>query len=86
MPVVPCAIVGSSDLWLRKRVEVRFGPAIATEAVRGREARAELDGRIRDAVRALLPDAEPRIPRRRPLAFLSDLLNGTEDVARRAER
>jgi 1-acyl-sn-glycerol-3-phosphate acyltransferase len=86
VPVVPCAIVGSSDLWFRKRVEVRFGPAIATEAVRGREARAELDGRIRDAVRALLPDAEPRIPRRRPLAFLSDLLNGTEDVARRAER
>jgi 1-acyl-sn-glycerol-3-phosphate acyltransferase len=83
VPVVPCAIVGSTDLWFRKRVEVRFGPPISTADVRGREARAELDGRIRDAVLALLPDAEPRLPRRRPLAFLSDLLNGADDVARR---
>lgn len=83
VPIVPCAIVGSTDLWFRKRVEVRFGPAIATDAVRGREARADLDGRIRDAVRALLPTAEPKPPRRRPLAFLSDLLNGAEDVERR---
>ena len=86
VPVVPCAIVGSTDLWFRKRVEVRFGPPIPTGAVRGREARAELDGRIRDAVKALLPATEPRLPRRRPLGFLSDLLNGADDVARRAER
>ena len=32
---------------------------------------------------ALLPDSEPRLPRRRPLSFLTDLLNGAEDVARR---
>lgn len=83
VPVLPCAVVGSTDLWFRKRVEVRFGPPIATDAVRGREARAELDGRIRGAVAALLPDAEPRLPRRRPLSFLSDLLNGAEDIARR---
>ena len=25
VPVVPCAIVGSTDLWFRRRVEVRFG-------------------------------------------------------------
>ena len=86
VPVVPCAIVGSTDLWFRKRVEVRFGPPIATEAVRGREARALLDGRIRAAILDLLPDAEPRLPRRRPLAFLSDLLNGADDIARRPER
>jgi 1-acyl-sn-glycerol-3-phosphate acyltransferase len=86
VPVVPCAIVGSTDLWFRKRVEVRFGPAIPTESVRGREARAALDDRIRDAVQALLPVREPRLPRRRPLAFLSDLLNGAEDIARRPER
>jgi 1-acyl-sn-glycerol-3-phosphate acyltransferase len=85
VPVVPCAIVGSTDLWFRKRVEVRFGPPISTEGVRGREARRALDGQIRDAVRGLLPDAEPRLPRRRPLAFLSDLLNGADDVARRSE-
>lgn len=87
VPVVPCAIVGSTDLWFRKRIVVRFGAPIATEAVRGREARAELDRRIRDAVAALLPPAEPRLPRRRPLSFLTDLLNGEDDIARRrAER
>jgi 1-acyl-sn-glycerol-3-phosphate acyltransferase len=86
VPVVPCAIVGSTDLWFRKRIDVRFGPPIATEAVRGREARAALDARIREGIQALLPAVEPRMPRRRPLAFLSDLLNGAEDVARRPER
>jgi 1-acyl-sn-glycerol-3-phosphate acyltransferase len=87
VPVVPCAIVGSTDLWFRKRIVVRFGPPLATEAVRGRAARAELDGRIRAAVAALLPASEPRPPRRRPLSFLTDLLNGDDDIARRrAER
>jgi 1-acyl-sn-glycerol-3-phosphate acyltransferase len=83
VPIVPCAIVGSTDLWFRKRVEVRFGPPLQTDAVRGREARAELDGRLRAAIAALLPDAEPRLPRRRPLRFLTDLLNGADDIARR---
>jgi len=83
VPVVPCAIVGSTDLWFRKRVEVRFGPPLQTDGVRGREARAELEARIREAVAVLLPDDEPRLPRRRPLAFLTDLLNGAEDIARR---
>jgi 1-acyl-sn-glycerol-3-phosphate acyltransferase len=86
VPVVPCAIVGSTDLWFRKRVEVRFGPPVATEAIRGREARAALDARIRAAIGELLPESEPRLPRRRPLAFLSDLLNGADDIARRPER
>jgi 1-acyl-sn-glycerol-3-phosphate acyltransferase len=86
VPVVPCAIVGSTDLWFRKRVEVRFGPPIATESVRGREARAALEKRIRAGVEALLPATEPGTPRRRPLAFLSDLLNGADDIARRSER
>jgi 1-acyl-sn-glycerol-3-phosphate acyltransferase len=86
VPVVPCAIVGSTDLWFRKRVEIRFGRAIPTAAIRGREARAELDSRIREAIQALLPASEPRPPRRRPLAFLSDLLNGADDIARREPR
>ncbi len=81
--VVPCAIVGSTNLWFRRRIEVRFGPPIQTDGVRGREARAMLDARIRDGVRALLPDREPRLPRRRPLAFLTDMLNGAEDIERR---
>ena len=81
--MVPCAIVGSTDLWFRRRIEIRFGPAIGTDAVRGREARATLDARLREAVLALLPAEEPRLPRRRPLSFLTDLLNGADDVARR---
>ena len=83
VPVVPCAIVGSTDLWFRKRIEVRFGAPIETDGVRGREARTELDARIRDGVGALLPGREPRLPRRRPLAFLTDLLNGADDIERR---
>jgi 1-acyl-sn-glycerol-3-phosphate acyltransferase len=83
VPVVPCAIVGSTDLWFRRRIEVRFGPPIPTAEHRGREARAELEERIHDGVRALLPDQEPRLPRRRPLAFLTDVLNGADDVERR---
>jgi 1-acyl-sn-glycerol-3-phosphate acyltransferase len=83
VPVVPCAIVGSTDLWFRRRIEVRFGAPIETDAVRGREARAALEARIRERINGLLPDSEPRLPRRRPLSFLTDLLNGAEDVARR---
>ena len=83
VPVVPCTIVGSTSLWFRRRIEVRFGRPIHTDAVRGRDARAALDARIRDAVAALLPEQEPSLPRRRPLAFLTDLLNGADDIARR---
>jgi 1-acyl-sn-glycerol-3-phosphate acyltransferase len=88
VPVVPCAIVGSTDLWFRKRVDVRFGTPIRTDAIRGRAARAELEDRIRQGIAGLLPDRDPRVPPRRPLAFLSDLLNGADDIARRraAER
>lgn len=81
--VVPCAIVGSTHLWFRRRVDVRFGPAVSTDAIRGRDARAMLDARVRSAVAGLLPTEEPALPRRRPLAFLTDLLNGAEDIARR---
>lgn len=83
VPVVPCAIVGSTDLWFRRRIEIRFGPPIETDGFRGREARASLDARIREGMMALLPAEEPRLPRRRPLSFLTDLLNGADDVARR---
>ena len=83
VPVVPCAVVGSTDLWFRRRIEVRFGPPIATGDARGREGRADLERRIRAGVEALLPADEPRLPRRRPLAFLTDILNGADDIARR---
>jgi 1-acyl-sn-glycerol-3-phosphate acyltransferase len=83
VPVVPCAVVNSTHLWFRRRVDVRFGPPIPTAEVRGRDARDALETRIRDAIAALLPDVEPRLPRRRPLTFLTDVLNGADDVARR---
>ncbi|MBW3612729.1 MAG: 1-acyl-sn-glycerol-3-phosphate acyltransferase [Chloroflexi bacterium] len=84
VPVVPCAIVGSTRLWFRRRVEVRFGPAISGAGVSGREGRAELERQLRDAVAALLPAEEPTLPRRRPLEWLlTDLLNGAEEAERR---
>ena len=87
VPIVPCAVIGTTDLWFRRRVEIRFGPPIPTDGARGRAARAELEERIRAAILEMLPAREPRLPRRRPMAFLTDLLNGADDIARRrAER
>jgi len=83
VPIVPCAIVGSTFLWFRKRVEVRFGEPISTADARRREARADLDARVRAVMAALLPDREPRLSRRRPFRFLGDLLTGADDLARR---
>ncbi|MGH2429727.1 MAG: lysophospholipid acyltransferase family protein [Candidatus Limnocylindria bacterium] len=83
VPIVPCATIGSTDLWFRRRIIVRFGVPIPTSGARGREARAALEERIREGVAALLPQYEPPVPRRRPLSFLTDLLNGADDVARR---
>ena len=85
VPVVPCAIVGSSTLWFRKRIEIRFGAPIPADGLRGREARAALEERIRMAITELLPATEPPEPRRRPLSFLTDLLNGADDASRRRE-
>jgi 1-acyl-sn-glycerol-3-phosphate acyltransferase len=86
VPIVPCAIIGSTTLWFRKRLTVRFGEPLPTAGLRGRQAREKLDARMRAALLALLPESEPRLPRRRPLAFLTDLLNGAEDIARRPRR
>lgn len=83
VPIVPCAIVGSSVLWFRRRVVVRFGPPIETVGLRGRADRATLDLRVREAICALLPPREPSLPRFRPLSFLTDLLNGPDEVAER---
>jgi 1-acyl-sn-glycerol-3-phosphate acyltransferase len=81
--IVPCAIVGSSLLWFRRRVVVRFGPPIATGGLRGRVDRAALEVQVREAVCALLPPREPSLPRFRPMSFLTDLLNGPDEIAER---
>lgn len=83
VPVVPCAIVGSSRLWFRRRVTVRFGDPIAVREARGAAARAVLQEEIRAAIGALLPTTEPPLPKRRPMRFLGDLFDGAEDVAAR---
>ena len=83
VPVVPAVIVGSSFLWFRRRVVVRFGEPIPTADARDRVARAALEVRVRAAMQGLLPGEEPSLPRRRPLRFIGDLLTGTEDLARR---
>lgn len=83
VPIVPCVIVGSTFLWFRKRVVFRYGDPIPTAEARGREARAALDEQVRRAMLALMPAQEPRLPRRRPLRFLGDLLTGAADLERR---
>ena len=83
VPIVPCAIVGSTFMWFRRRVVFRYGKPIPTDGARGREARAALDEQVRAAMIALLPKVEPRLPRRRPLRFVGDLLTGAGDLARR---
>lgn len=83
VPVVPCAIIGSTNLWFRAPIRVRFGQPLAVDEFHGKAGRAALEERIRAAVAELLPDREPPLPRRRPLAWLTDLLNGPDDVARR---
>jgi hypothetical protein len=76
-------VVGSTLLWFRSPVAVRFGDPIPTAGTRTREARGELEERVRLAMLALLPGEGPRRPRRRPLRFLGDLLTGEDDLARR---
>jgi 1-acyl-sn-glycerol-3-phosphate acyltransferase len=83
VPIVPCAIVGSTFMWFRKRVVFRYGDPIPTTEARGRAARAALDQQVRAAMLALMPTRDPRPPRRRPLRFLGDLLTGPADLERR---
>jgi 1-acyl-sn-glycerol-3-phosphate acyltransferase len=84
VPIVPCAIIGSSRLWLGRRIMVRFGEAVHSAAGRDRSTRAAFETQVRDAVAALLPATEPRVARVRPLEnLLTDLLNGADTVAER---
>lgn len=83
VPIVPCAILGSTFLWFRSRVVFRYAAPISTAQVRGRVGRGELEEQVRAAMLAMMPTREPRLPRRRPLRGLGDLLTGAADLARR---
>lgn len=86
VPIVPCVVIGSSTLWLRKRIVVRFGEPIQVDRGAGRTARQALAGRVRAGMLALLPDVEPTYPRRRPGGdYLSDVFNGRREAANRRE-
>jgi 1-acyl-sn-glycerol-3-phosphate acyltransferase len=82
VPIVPCAIVGSTELWFRRRVVVRFGDPVPTEGLRGAHGRSELEASVREAIRELLPRNEPRLPRRRPLARIGEVFDGPDDRER----
>ena len=83
VPIVPCSINGSTFMWFRRSVTFRYGDPIPTAEVKGRDGRAALEEQVRAAMLALMPSAEPRLPRRRPLRFLGDLLTGPHDLERR---
>ncbi len=83
VPVVPAAIVGSSTLWLRKEIVVRFGEPIAVSRGSDRAARAAVGEQVRAGMAALLPEREPAYPARRPgSVFLTDVFNGPGERAR----
>jgi hypothetical protein len=59
VPVVPVALSGTKDLWLRKRIEVHIGPALAP----GGDVK-DLLARGRNALESLLPEyVEPPGPK-----------------------
>ena len=84
VPIVPCAVVGSSTVWYRKRIEIRFGEPIPVQRGAGREERHALKERVVAAMTALLPAEEPIYPARRPLGdWLSDLWSGKREARMR---
>jgi 1-acyl-sn-glycerol-3-phosphate acyltransferase len=81
VPIVPCAVVGSSTLWFRKRITVRFGEPIPVVRGVGRDERHDLTRRVEAGILALLPKEEPTYPIRRPGGdWLSDLFNGKREA------
>jgi 1-acyl-sn-glycerol-3-phosphate acyltransferase len=77
VPVVPCAIVGSSTMWFRKEIVVRFGDPIPVARGGDKAARHVVAEQVLAGLQALLPATEPVLPTRRPgTVFLTDLFNG----------
>jgi 1-acyl-sn-glycerol-3-phosphate acyltransferase len=83
VPVVPCAIVGSSTLWWRKEVVIRFGEPIPVARGGDKASRAAVAERVRAGMAGLLPAEEPAYPTRRPgSVFLTDVFNGPGERVR----
>ena len=82
VPVVPCAVIGTSALWRGRRVTVRFGSPLAPAAGDAAGATGQLQQRIERALLALLPTTES-VLERAPSPWLTDILNGPDDVVRR---
>ncbi len=86
VPIVPCAISGTTYVWLGKRITVRFGAPIPTVGVRGAAAREELTATVRAAMEEMLPRREPPLPGRRPLrGLLTDIFHSPDEIQRRLE-
>lgn len=83
VPVVPCAIVGSSTLWWRKPIVVRFGAPIPVARGGDKASRAQVAEHVRAGIAGLLPAEEPVYPARRPgSVFLTDVFNGPGERVR----
>jgi 1-acyl-sn-glycerol-3-phosphate acyltransferase len=83
VPVVPCAIVGSSTLWWRKSIVVRFGEPIPVARGGDKASRAAVAEQVRAGMAGLLPGDEPVYPHSRPgSTFLTDLFNGPGERVR----
>jgi 1-acyl-sn-glycerol-3-phosphate acyltransferase len=83
VPVVPCAIVGSSTLWWRKKVVIRFGRPIPVARGGDKASRAAVAEQVRAGMAGLLPAEEPAYPTRRPgSVFLTDVFNGPGERVR----
>src|ERR1700730_4879723 len=65
VPVLPVALTGTKDVWLRKQIELRIGPPIESGDMQG----GELGGLARDRVAQLLPAYRER-PGWKPLRRL----------------
>ncbi len=82
VPVVPCAVVGSSALWVGREITVRFGRPVHPGPFRAGQALRALQRAIERSIGDLLPQAEPVLDRA-AARWLTDILNGPEDVFRR---
>ena len=86
VPIVPAAIVGSTFLWFRRQVEIRFGDPIPTAGIRGKVAAGGARGPGARRLRGTAAGQRAALPRCRPLRLLGDVLTGWRGPAATAHR